>query len=39
LKKLAKNVYVNKEVAMAAMAAIAAKAANEEFSANGINTA
>ena len=36
LKKLAKNVYVNKEVAMAA---IAAKAANEEFSANGINTA
>jgi hypothetical protein len=31
LKKLAKNVYVNKEVAMAA---IAAKAANADFSTN-----
>ena len=36
LKKLAKNVYVNKEVAMAA---IAAKAANSDFLDNGINTA
>jgi len=35
LKKLAKNVYVNKEVAMAA---IAAKAANSDFLDNGINT-